>query len=193
MNAFYTIEDTATKRLREIAEQIANPTALYKDVGRRVANDLKKHFKEHDADNPNKLGGDRQHFWLQIRDAVQQPATRSDGVDIAINDPRMAAKVYGARVVPREAGALTIPVHQLAYGRRASVFEEETGFKLFHPKGHAVLMADIGGEPVTIYVLARTANIPADPKALPDRAALVAGILATAEAHFDRTQNPGED
>lgn len=181
-----SISGGADAALQRIALQLANPVALYKDVGRRVANDLKKHFRQHDADSPNKLGGERTHFWLEIRDAVQQPVATGSGVEIAINDSRFAAKVYGAHIVPREAGALTIPINQLAYGRRASVFEEETGHKLFRPKGHNVLMAEIGGEEVPIYALVSAVDMPPDPQALPSTAVLIDAILDTGTKHLAR-------
>jgi hypothetical protein len=186
ISASIQVADAVTPELQRLAMQLANPVALYKDVGRRVANDLKKHFRQHDSDTPNKLGGARTHFWLEIRDAVQQPVATGTGVEIAINDARFAGKVYGAHIVPREAGALTIPINQLAYGRRASVFESETGHKLFRPKGHNVLMAEIGGEEVPIYALVQAVDVPADPQALPATAVLVDAILDTGRKHLAR-------
>jgi hypothetical protein len=186
MSATLRIDDTATAELRAIAAQLANPTALYKDVGRRGANDLKKHFRQREADNPNKLSGNRTHFWLDVRDGVQQPALVAGGVDLIVQHPAIAAKVYGAHVVAKNAAALTISLHALAHGRRASVFEEETGYDLFHPKGTQVLMAEISGEAVPIYWLTKSVDIPADPKALPETGVFVEGLLATANAHLAR-------
>lgn len=186
ISANVTLADRATPELARIAAQLKNPVALYKDVGRRIANDLRKHYRRLDATRSNRRRRQRTHFWLEVRDAVQQPVTDSTGVSIAIAHPVIAAKVFGAIITPKFRRSLTIPVHKLAHGRRAAVFEDETGKKLFRPKGKNVLMAEIGGKAVSIYVLAKSATIRPDPHALPDKDDLVANILATGRAHLAR-------
>jgi hypothetical protein len=84
--------------LSRIAQQLKNPVALYKDLGRRAANDLRKHFAARDAAKGNKLGGRRTHFWLEVRDSVQQPALEAGGVTVLIGHPAIAAKVHGATI-----------------------------------------------------------------------------------------------
>jgi hypothetical protein len=172
--------------LARIAAQLKNPVALYKDVGRRAANDLRKHYADRDATSSNRLGGRRTHFWLEVRDAVQQPVADAGGVSIVIGHPAIAAKVHGAVIRPQNAAALTIPLHQLAHGRRASVFEDETGHKLFRPKGKNVLMADIDGTVVPIYALVKRVNMRPDPEALPDDNDFANAILNTATKHLAR-------
>lgn len=186
ISANVTLTNRTTPELARIAAMLKNPVALYKDVGRRAANDLRKHYRELDATRANRLGGKRTHFWLEVRDSVQQPVTASDGVSIAITHPVIAGKVYGAIITPKNASALTIPLHQLAHGRRASVFEDETGKKLFRPKGKNVLMADIGGTVVPIYALVKRVRMRADAEALPDEDDFVANIVATSQAHLAR-------
>lgn len=189
ISADVQFQDLATPELRRIADQLKRPEALYKDVGRRAANDLRKHYAARESANPNKMGGRRTHFWLDVRDSVQQPALVSGGVDIVIAHPAIAAKIYGATVRPRNASALTIPINALAYGRRASVFESETGHELFartSKKGNRILFAEINEELTPIYLLAKSARIPKDAQALPDSGPFVAGIVATAKKHFAR-------
>lgn len=172
--------------MRAIAAQLVNPTALYKDVGRGLANQLKKHFAKREQDNPNKLGGARTHWWLEVRDAVQQAEIVPDGVSVSIVHPAFPARVYGATVRPQRASALTIPIHKLAYGRRARVFESETGKKLFRLKGKRVLMADFDGDIVPIYALVKSARIPKDPDALPEDAAIIGEALTRSRKHLAR-------
>ncbi|CAN5546117.1 hypothetical protein BH09VER1_BH09VER1_24630 [soil metagenome] len=186
MNTKITLTDRAIPELRRIAEQLLNPEALYKDVGRRAANDLRKHYAALDAGQPNALGGNRTHFWNEVRDSVQQPQLEGDGVSIAITHPVIAAKIYGAIITAKNASALTIPINQLAYGRRASVFEDETGKKLFRPKGKNVLMAEIGGKAVPIYALVKQVYMHPDIEALPLEAEFDANIIATGKAHLAR-------
>jgi len=184
-------QDQASARLDEIAAMLANPQALYKDVGRRGATELRKHFTQLDRTQPNKLGGPRTHFWLDVRNATGNPELEARGVSITISHLAFALQVHGGTVFPREARALTIPLHPLAHGRRASVFEEETGFKLFRPKSKnprfaRLLMAEIDDRVVPIYKLASSATIHADPHALPEDEAFGAAIMDTAEKHFAR-------
>lgn len=179
----------ATPELRRIAQQLANPVALYKDVGRHAANLLKKHYLELNQSKPNKLGGKRTWFWNEVRESVQQPALVPGGVDIVIAHPHIAAKVFGARITAKNAKALTIPIHALAYGRRAKVFENETGHRLFLGKsknGNAILFADLGHDIVPIYLLTKAVNVPADPEALPPRDEFTAAIIAKGQAHLAR-------
>ena len=183
--------DTASARLAEIAAMLADPKPLYKDVGRRGATELRKHFTQLDRTQPNKLGGKRTHFWLDVRNATGNPELEAKGVSITISRLAFAMKVNGGTVVPREAKSLTIPLHPLAHGRRASVFEDETGYKPFRPKsknrGFArLLMAEIDDRVIPIYALAKSATIHADPHALPDEPKFRAAILDAAEKHLAR-------
>jgi hypothetical protein len=181
-----TLVDAATPELLSIASQLKNPDALYKDMGRRASEDLRKHFRARDTSQPNKLGGRRTHFWLEVRNAVQQPVLSGDSIHIVINHPVIAGKVFGGIIRAKNASALTIPLHELAYGRRASTFEEETGKKLFRPKGKNVLMTDIGGEIVAIYALVKSVNMRPDPDALPSDQDLVANMIVTGYKHLAR-------
>jgi hypothetical protein len=183
------ISGDALARVREIAAMVRRPEAMWKVIGRGVANEYRKHFVELDAKNVNKLAPDRrEHFWAQIRDATGTPELDGNGVSFTINDPRYSLKVYGGTVVPREKKALTIPIHALGYARRASVFEEETGVKLFKPKGKRVLMADLAkdGNPVVIYVLAKSATMAPDPEALPDEGRIIKFVVEQAETFLRR-------
>lgn len=186
IRATLTTDDTASVRLRQIAAQLARPEALYKDAGRRVATDLRKHFTQLDKTRANRLApGRRSHVWLEIRNAVGNPEPEPGGVSVTIADPRYTMKLFGGTVRPKRARALTIPLHPLAYDRRASVFEDETGAKLFRPRGKRILMAEIGGKAVPIYALATSATVRPDPDALPAER-LRAGALETAEKHLAR-------
>ena len=187
------VDDVATSRLREIAAQLGNPVALYKDARRRLANDLRKHFAQLDASQTNRLGGKRTHFWLDVRPATLNPEfdASGQGVSVTIAHLAFAQKLYGGTIVAKNAKALTIPLHPLAHGRRASVFEEETGHKLFRGKSKKpniarLLFAEIDGNLIPIYALATTLTEDADPRAPPPIADLRAGAVESAEKHLAR-------
>ena len=193
IGAKVTLEGNAALRIREIEGMLKRPEAMWKELGRRAAIELRKWFVARDGE-PNKLApGRREHFWAQIRDAVGNPEIFEGGAAVTIADSRYALKVFGGTVVPREAKALAIPMHALAYARRPAVFEDETGHDLFRPKGKRVLMAEIGenGAPVVIYLLAKSATVPPDPKALPDPGILESACLDQAERHLARALQSG--
>lgn len=188
LRASVTLVGDAAARIRAIEGLLKRPEALWKELGRRAAIELRRHFVNRDRE-PNKLApGRREHFWAQVRDAVGNPEIVTGGAEVTIADARFAIKVFGGTIVPREASALAIPVNALAYGRRPAVFEEETGHPLFRPKGKRVLMAELGSpaEAVTIYVLAKSATMVADPRALPEPGVLEEACLDQAEKHLVR-------
>lgn len=182
-----SVTDTASARIREIAAQLARPEALYKDCGRRLANDLRKHFVKLDAAQSPKHGGMSTHFWTDVRNATGNPITDATGVSVTIHHAAFAQKLFGGTITAKNGRSLTIPIHPLAHGRRASVFEEESGHKLFRPIGKRLLMANIDGTPTPIYALAASVNQEPDPEALPRQEELSAAAVDTAEKHLVRT------
>jgi len=183
----------ASARLEKIAMQAKNPRALLAEVGRRAGNELKRHFRVRDRE-PNKLGGARTHFWIGVSRSVSAPVPVGSfgvsGVRIDITHPGFAQKVFGGRIVPKRARALTIPVHPAAHGRRASVLENE-GIKLFllktGPSKLGVLAAkQPDGGMVVYYVLSRGVDQKADPQAMPAEGALAAAVRDQAEKHMAR-------
>lgn len=185
----------ASARLERIGMRVKNPRAMLAEVGRRAGNELKKHFRGRDRE-PNKLGGARTHFWLQVSRSVSAPRPTGSfgvsGVRIDVTHPGIAQKVFGGRIVPKRAQALTIPVHPAAHGRRASVLQNE-GIRLFliktGPSRLGVLAAKNpeGGKGFTVYyVLSRGVDQEADPQALPPQGALQAAAVDQAERHLAR-------
>jgi len=186
LKADITIADGATPALRRIAEQIKNPVALYKDVGNAVADLLREHYIAKDA-KPNKKRGERSHFWASMSRTVTDAVATSAGATLTVGDhvTPLAGHLFGAIIRPRSKEALTIPIHQLAYGRSVAEFKDEIG-PLFRPKGKRILMADIGGTAVPIYALAKSATIPKDPDALPADTVIEKTLLDTGSRHLAR-------
>ena len=155
-------------------------------AGREGANRLRKHFRQKDREEPNKLGGGREHFWLAVARSVSQPVVLASGrtVVIDITDGRFAQKLFGGTIRAKRAGALTIPQTPEAYGRAASVFEHETGLKLFllGTEFSGRLMAQVGNRVVTEYLLRQSVQQPKDATALPPQAEFEAGVIERAQA-----------
>lgn len=186
IRATVSVSSQAGARLRLFAAQLKNPVAMYKDAGRRITNDLRKHFVGLDDSQPNRLGGKRTHFWLDVRDATQNPEIDPQGATVTIAHLAFAQKLYGGTIRAKAAKALTIPLIPEAHGRFASTFEEEMGVKLFRPKGTRILAMSKDGDMIPVYALAKAASIKAEPKALPPAAAISAAVLDTASKHVAR-------
>jgi hypothetical protein len=180
-------------KLGSVISQAKNPRALLLNAGREVGNQLKKHFQQRDRDDANHLSARRSHFWLAVSRTVQKPVVSGYTVTVVINDPRFAQKVFGGKIVAKEAGALTIPVEERAYDRTTQVFEAETGLKLFLIKSgkgafqNALLaVKDDSARGFTVeYLLTPSVNQPADADALPFKPLLEQAILASAQRVLD--------
>ena len=97
-----------------------------------VSNYLRtEHFPEKNANEPNKLGAKRTNFWTDVGRSVLQPFVKGLSVIVRINDFRFAQKLYGGVIKAKRVKFLTIPISKQAYDKRVSVFEQETGKRLF--------------------------------------------------------------
>lgn len=182
-----------TKSFNELLRKVRNPVGLLKVSGRELANQLIKHFRARDRSGANKLSPRRSHFWLAVSRTVGQPFQSGyNAISVTIADPRLPIKVLGGTIVPKAAGALTIPVEERAYDRTAATFEAETGLKLILIKigggqrsefENAVLAVKEGGGLVVEYILTQRAEQQPDPDALPPRSQLEAAILARAKSY----------
>jgi hypothetical protein len=172
-------------KFNELVGQVKNPRALLAATGREAGNQLKKHFQEKDKTDANTLAPDRRsHFWLAVSQTVNNgsgpdnPTVSGSTVAISINHPAIAQKVFGGTIFAKEAGALTIPVEERAYGRTANTFEQETGLKLFlihsgtgNFENALLAVKDAGGKGFIVeYLLTKSVNQKPDPTALPDMA-----------------------
>jgi hypothetical protein len=184
-----------------------NPVAMLLAAGREVGNQLKTYFQQKDADGPNKLGGQRTHFWLAVARTVNNgnddPTLAGNTVTVTINHPAFAQKVFGGRIIPKEKKALTIPLTPAAYGKTVADFPGS--FLIRTLKGAFIVML---GENITVsgiisrakrgearrqratlnflFKLVPYVDQEADPTSLPPQSDLEAAILARAEAVLNR-------
>ncbi len=205
-------------RFSGIIARSKNPRGILLAAGRRGSEVLRDHFRRKQASNPNRLSPRRSDFWLKVRQSVNNPFLGidastgqpkfsfgegdkpdpqfdgSNAVVISINHPAFAQKVFGGRIEAKEAGALTIPEEERAYGRTAATFEQETGLKLFLIRSgnsafqNALLaVKDDNERGFTVeYLLTPSVEQQADAEALPPKTALEAAILKTAQRALDR-------
>ncbi len=178
-------------RLQRVLDRTERPAGMLRIVGREVGNRLRVHYREKQK-TPNRLGGKRTNFWLQVGRSVQQPQLRgATTVVVSINHPAIAQKVRGGRIVAKRARFLTIPVSPEAYGRTAETLAHEKGILLFvlgKPDGQKGVLAELSTTRgiVVHYLLRRSVNQAPDPTALPPLAALETAAVERAEAALAR-------
>jgi hypothetical protein len=177
--------------LRDALARTSNPRGLLMEVGRRGANDVRAHLRKRNLKG-NKLGGRRTNYWRRVADSVQAPEMKgSDAVVVSITDGTFAQKVFGGRIVPKNARALTVPVDARAHGRTVRVFEQETGIKLFKLRkrggGLSNLLAGEDNAGIRVfYKLLGAVNQDKDAAALPPDHEFEAALGEQAELHLRR-------
>lgn len=144
-------KETVTQGVRRVFSP-QRITAMQMAGATGVIRFLKEHFAKKDKKEPNRLGGDRTHFWNQIGASVgPRPVVRDRRVEIPITDPRFRQKLRGGVIVPVRARALTIPMHPAAHGRSAAQIAAKVG-KLFILRiGTRAFLAGKIGRALTLY------------------------------------------
>lgn len=185
------------QRLESLAGQLQRPAALAPVLGRKAVTVLKKHFREKDKSNANKLSDRRTHFWRAVADSVQAPVVdgSANRITVSVNHTGLAQRYFGGTIRAKRVSLLTIPVSEEAYGRTARTFEQETGSKLIFIRvggkaanrfSNAVLATERGGGLQIEYVLTPSVNQEPDPSALPEQNVMEQEIAATAESFVAR-------
>lgn len=91
------------------------------------------------------------------------------GATIANDARHLRFKASGGVIRPKRARYLTIPLIREARGMYASVYQQNTGKRLFRPKGRDVLMEKgEDGTARSVYALVKSVTMRPWPGALPD-------------------------
>lgn len=198
----FRIDDGGTiQRITTLRNQAKNPRAMMLAGGRGISNLLKKHYREKNRKEPNKLGGSRENFWNRIGQSVQTPVVNSAAtvLTVSITDPRLAQKIFGGRIRALRVRNLAIPQTPEAYGRSPRTFEAETGYKLVmitqrtQSKFSKILARHVeGGRLQVEYLLTPRVYQDPDPTALPTMAAITVAFLKPAEAAVRRQTEENE-
>jgi hypothetical protein len=208
MNLKLTVEDDVSHRLARFRDSLENPAALHADLGRRLANDLREHFRVRQMNGPrNRLGAPSSGFWAEIRDSVNDGEVAADGVVVTISDPRFVQKYYGG-TIRADGKLLAIPARTEAYGKsprnfpflRAVFFGpgkialvETERTKLRKTRGGGFKGSEVPTVGLVWYWLKEEVYQEKDPNALPPATALMAGLLDTAEKHIRRQIQTAEN
>lgn len=132
LNVSITIpKDTATPALARLRAGL-NPDRLLPILGRSVNNAVRENFDMLEQSRPNKLGGQRQHYYSGAR-ASTSFVVDGDQAVIGVRQVGMRLRYYGGTVTAGKnasymTGAptkyLTIPVTPESYGHRAADFPD---------------------------------------------------------------------
>src|SRR4051812_37299116 len=118
--ATISVIDRATGPLNRLQSKYTEIIPGLMVAGRAVSNLLRSHYRALENSNPNKLGGERQHYWLRIAHAVNNPVpSGSSQVTVSISDPTIMQKIKGGTITAKRVRNLTIPMRPEAYGRTA--------------------------------------------------------------------------
>ena len=177
--------DDLTGKLTELLRRSRRPRSVLQAAARGVRSRLQRHFRERDKE-PNRLGGRRTHFWLDVYKSTQLGQVTESFAIVSIGDHRFAQKLRGGTIRAIQAKALTIPVDPEAHGRRAAVFERETGLKLiFIGQGGKGILATraAGSDALQVrYLLVPSVHQDPDPEALPPQGEMESAALEKAAA-----------
>jgi len=92
--------------------------------------------------------------------------------EVVIPIAGMNRAFHDVTITPTRSKALTLPVHQAAYGHRVAELRR-MGWIVFRPKGKDVLMGNLKGEePVTLYALKKRVQQRKDRSLLPSDEAI---------------------
>jgi hypothetical protein len=208
----YKIEttDLATPALRRLALGLA-PARVNPLVGRAVRNASVEHFRELNSSRPNHLGGARTNYYLGAARGTNFTADEA-GATISIAQVGIRQRYYGGRITAgksisrltgRPTRFLTIPVHPLAHGHRASEFELELvynhngapvalatkstlGVQIKQTKNGKITKVATGRRGEIMYLLRRSIMQQADPSVLPAPDRLYGAAISRLNSHLER-------
>ena len=91
---------------------------------------------------------------------------------VNVDIPGISRAYHDVTIRPIRARALTIPIHQSAYGKKVADFND-----LFKPKGKNILARNVNGQLVAMFALAKSAFQKQDSSLMPPDEHLASGIF----------------
>ncbi len=171
------VSDSASPMLREIIAALTGPQAaeLNEQGGRAAVIAAIAYHREFDQaggwKGPRYLGpgpNDGSSFGADVARGWYFQSADSGGAIIANNADHFAFKVTGGTITPKRAKFLTIPLIQEAKGLYASVYQQNTGNRLFKSKSGKALMESTGkGTIRAVYALVTSVTMGPWPNAVP--------------------------
>lgn len=199
-----------THQAEAAASGLKNLTPLLRVLQRRGVNALRAHFAARNAE-PNSMGWAKKNFWnREGRDNTGAGELTDSSAMIVVASAAIAHKVNGCTITAKRGKFLAIPLTAEAYKAGSPREANMPGLFLMRRKGNTERAFLVLADPVTRgakarrratgphasgprdsgirpqYLLIRSVNQPADPRALPDPADFAAAIQDEAEQFFSR-------
>jgi hypothetical protein len=181
-----SVEDSASQALRNLINSLTGEQAaeINEVAGRAAVNAATKYHREYDKAGSWRgtryLGSGRSSgsdFGSKVAAGWNLQSHDKTGAVIANNAEHYAFKVRGGTITPKRGKFLTIPLIRDAKGKTvaeyASVYQQNTGRRLFRPKGKDVLMESTGdgtgdSRVRSVYALVKSVTQRPWPRAVPD-------------------------
>lgn len=188
------VSDGASQALRNLINSLSGPqaTEINEVAGRAAVNAAIKYHREFD-----KAGGwrgrrylgsnrnDGSSFGSDVARGWYFKESDKTGAVIANNADFYAFKVTGGTITPKRAKFLTIPLIREAAGLYVSVYQQNTGRRLFRPRGKDVLMESIGnGKARSVYAIVKSVTQRPWPRAVPDEDLIAAAFVSRWKAEL---------
>lgn len=109
------ITDSASKALKALALTSGNPRGMLLVLQRSIANASKAHLREKDAAEPNRMGGDRSHFWATVADQVFTPPPTKTMAKVSFGHVAIRQKILGGTITAKRTKFLAIPISPISY------------------------------------------------------------------------------
>ena len=176
-----------TARLRAMLD----PIRLNSVVGRAGVNIVKAHLYAIEQSRPNKLGGDRQHYYARAADSTHFTAMQRSAL-VTVSQVGFRLRRFGGTIRPINKKALTIPIAAVAYGRLASEFPG--AFVIRSKKTGQAFIADrpasayhaAGSMLRLLYRLATSATIEGDSTIMPADYEIKDGVSPAVQSYINR-------
>ena len=173
------VTDGASQAIRNAINSLTGQqaTEINEVAGRAAVNAATKYHREFDKTNSWRgtryLGSGRSSgsdFGSKVAAGWNLQSHDKTGAVIANNAEYYAFKVRGGTITPkRPRKFLTIPLIREAAGLYASAYQQNTGRRLFRPKGKDVLMEKTeDGKARSVYALVKSVTMGPWPRAVPD-------------------------
>lgn len=156
----------------DVDQKIKNGmNSILRAAGTNLATCIRKHMRRLNATRHSPLSGGKSsnHF---SPDKVSEPRISNDAVTVAINIPGITRAYHDIDIYPVEANALTIPLHESAYGISPREANDRGTYRLFRIKrdgvpGNVLYRNGDDGELIPMYSLTQHVHQVRDPSLMP--------------------------
>ena len=184
---------TLPQRVRDLLSRVRDLSGLTKYCSYHVAQLVRGHLTREAARrhaSARRLDAQPTGFLADAAGSVvAAPEPRT--VVVRVDSPGVKRAYHDVEIKPKNGSKyLTIPIHRLAYGRRASSVERLVGAKLFVLKGDdkALLAARerATNQLLPLYVLKRMVRQAQDPTLMPSEAEISERLVSSAAEYIRR-------